>query len=493
VPKETKHLLRIGELAHLTKVSTRTIRFYVEEGLLPKPVKTNRNMAYYDPECIPKIKAIKKAQTERFLPLVVIGQMLEKSGHDFSVLERGGSACAQTESFQPIDWSKKLVNDLQRRRWVSRKNIEKPGSADNNLLGFFSRSAEMGFDTRELAGAFESIERLIEKAVRTEFRVFFSRLGQIPPDIIDGFLAHEKQVAREFMLQVRERALRDLLTRRNRRLDSAVLAIGDEGYGIPLDAISDDLLLFEKRSRRHGSDPRLLIDLATGYSCAGDQQKAMGFLRRALRRNPEDVAARVRWCWYNRFATDKKCALQWRDRLEALVNLNPADTAGRVFLAVWFAFDSTEAPDSFASLQLINRCLKEIERAAEIEPADLHDWTLRQYAIGLVYTFILSSLQERAKGMQAFEAILARRFELEAYYAGRMPFFPKWLWPNLLYFYGLARLGSGFREDAAMIFREALSFNMSDLFRQRVSACLACSEKTASQDRTPTRAKERIR
>jgi DNA-binding transcriptional MerR regulator len=83
MPNETQHLLRIGELSSLTKVSTRTIRFYVEEGLLPKPVKTHRNMAYYDPECIPKIKAIKRAQSERFLPLVVIGQMLEKSGHDF--------------------------------------------------------------------------------------------------------------------------------------------------------------------------------------------------------------------------------------------------------------------------------------------------------------------------------------------------------------------------------------------------------------------------
>jgi tetratricopeptide (TPR) repeat protein len=417
--------------------------------------------------------------------------MLEKSGHDFSVLEKAGAAAEPTKTAQPAHLPKNLLNELQRRRWVSRKNMEKPASADNNLIAFFCRSTEMGFDIRELGDAFAAIERLIEKAVSTEFRVFFAGLGQVPPDRIDDFLAHEKQVIREFMAQVRERALRDLLTRRNRRLDSAVLAVGDEGYGIPLDAISEDLLLFERRSRRHGSDPRLLIDLATGYSCAGDQQKAMGFLRRALRRDPQDVAARVRWCWYNRFATERKRAQQWRDRLEELVKLHPGYTAGRVFLAVWFAFDSTEAPDSFASLQLINRCLKEIEGAAEIEPADLHDWTLRHYANGLVYSYILSSLQERAKGMQAFGAILGRRFELEAYYAGRMPFFPKWLWPNLLYFYGLAKLESGFPEDAGRIFLEALSFNMSALFRQRVSAGLACSEKMDGKDRTPTPAKER--
>lgn len=491
MPKKKKHLLRIGELAQLTKVSTRTIRFYVEEGLLPEPVKTNRNMAYYDPECIPKIKSIKKAQTERFMPLVVIGQLLENSGQDFSVLEKGHTTGAQHKPPLSIQLPETLLNELHRRRWISKKTVEKPGSVETNFLSFLSRSSDMGFKTKTIIDAFESIERLIEKAVRTEFRVFFSQLGQIPPDRIDEFLEQEKRVAQEFMFQVRDRALIDLLTRHNRRLDSAVLAIGDEGYGIPIDGIQTDLLIFEKRARRHGSDPRILIDLATGYSCAGDQQKAMGFLRRALRRDPDNVSARVRWCWYNRFSTERKLKFQWRDRLQELVEANPNYAPGRIFLSVWFAFDSTEAPDSFASLQLINLCLKEIETAEEIESVNLHEWTLRQYAKGLVYTYILSSLQEREKGIQAFDEILSRRFELEAYYAGRMPFFPKWLWPNLLYFYGLAKLESGAPRDAAKIFREALSFSMSSLFRQRVSACLECSEKQGIQDQIQPKVKGR--
>ena len=73
-----KHLLRISELAAKSNVTPRTIRFYVQEGLLPQPIKSHKTLALYKEDCIEKIKAIKLAQTERFLPLVVIRRILEQ-------------------------------------------------------------------------------------------------------------------------------------------------------------------------------------------------------------------------------------------------------------------------------------------------------------------------------------------------------------------------------------------------------------------------------
>ena len=67
-----QELLRISELAERAEVPVATVRHYLREGLLPEPVKTSRNMAYYPPEFVDRIRLIKQLQEERFMPLKVI-------------------------------------------------------------------------------------------------------------------------------------------------------------------------------------------------------------------------------------------------------------------------------------------------------------------------------------------------------------------------------------------------------------------------------------
>jgi len=70
-------LLRISELARRTGASVATIRFYIREGLLPRPTtKTSRNMAYYDESFVPRIQLIRRLQQERHLPLRVIRSLV---------------------------------------------------------------------------------------------------------------------------------------------------------------------------------------------------------------------------------------------------------------------------------------------------------------------------------------------------------------------------------------------------------------------------------
>jgi DNA-binding transcriptional MerR regulator len=71
-------LLRISELAERSGVPVATIRHYLREGLLPEPVKTSRNMAYYPPEFVERIRVIKQLQEERFMPLRVIRDLLDR-------------------------------------------------------------------------------------------------------------------------------------------------------------------------------------------------------------------------------------------------------------------------------------------------------------------------------------------------------------------------------------------------------------------------------
>jgi DNA-binding transcriptional MerR regulator len=71
-------LLKISELADASGVPVATVRHYLREGLLPEPVKTSRNMAYYPPEFVQRIRLIKQLQEERFMPLRVIRDLLDR-------------------------------------------------------------------------------------------------------------------------------------------------------------------------------------------------------------------------------------------------------------------------------------------------------------------------------------------------------------------------------------------------------------------------------
>src|SRR6266540_7503646 len=75
---QNEEMLRMGELARASGVSAATIKHYLREGLLPDPVKTSRNMAYYPAEFVERIKMIKQLQEERYMPLRVIKDLLEE-------------------------------------------------------------------------------------------------------------------------------------------------------------------------------------------------------------------------------------------------------------------------------------------------------------------------------------------------------------------------------------------------------------------------------
>ncbi len=76
---DERDLVKVSVLAEMSGVPPATIKHYVREGLLPEPVRTSRNMAYYSPSLVGRIKQIKELQRTRFLPLKVIKQVLDES------------------------------------------------------------------------------------------------------------------------------------------------------------------------------------------------------------------------------------------------------------------------------------------------------------------------------------------------------------------------------------------------------------------------------
>ncbi len=73
---DTRNLLKVSQVAKATGVSTSAINYYVRMGLLPPPLKTHRNMAYYHPSYVQMINYIKRLQLQKHLPLERIKEIM---------------------------------------------------------------------------------------------------------------------------------------------------------------------------------------------------------------------------------------------------------------------------------------------------------------------------------------------------------------------------------------------------------------------------------
>ena len=79
--------LKIGEIAKRSGVRASTIRYYVQEGLLPKPEKANEKMAYYDEICVDRLQIIQEIKEKRYFPLYLIKNILRRMDEGLSLPE----------------------------------------------------------------------------------------------------------------------------------------------------------------------------------------------------------------------------------------------------------------------------------------------------------------------------------------------------------------------------------------------------------------------
>src|SRR5512147_1520108 len=68
--------LAMKELSRATGLPRSTLLHYLAEGLLPAPVRTSRNMAWYDPACVERVKLVRQLQQHHRLALHEIRALL---------------------------------------------------------------------------------------------------------------------------------------------------------------------------------------------------------------------------------------------------------------------------------------------------------------------------------------------------------------------------------------------------------------------------------
>ena len=191
-------MLRMGELARASGVSAATIKHYLREGLLPEPVKTSRNMAYYPPEFVDRIRLIKQLQEERFMPLRVIRELLERGDWEPERLramievedrilasalagERTRTPAAEVREryAMPADVLDRLA-DLGVLTPTSRGY----GPSDVRIIEAISRFRAGGFEEALGFTVYDTLryERALEELVREEVAVVMERLaGKVDP------------------------------------------------------------------------------------------------------------------------------------------------------------------------------------------------------------------------------------------------------------------------------------------------------------------------
>ncbi|OFW60166.1 MAG: hypothetical protein A2V52_04290 [Actinobacteria bacterium RBG_19FT_COMBO_54_7] len=105
-------LLKVSQISKATGVSTSAINYYVRIGLLPQPIKTHKNMAYYDSSYIQMINYIKRLQLQKHLPLDQIKEIMHKKVRIWE--EMGNNVSGNAESFFESD-TDAVVGDGRKR------------------------------------------------------------------------------------------------------------------------------------------------------------------------------------------------------------------------------------------------------------------------------------------------------------------------------------------------------------------------------------------
>ncbi len=86
---DTTGLLKMRDLAEQSGVSAGTIKHYLREGVLGDDagiVRTSRNMAWYPPEFVDRVRLVKRLQEERFMPLRVIKGVMDRGPEQAAAL-----------------------------------------------------------------------------------------------------------------------------------------------------------------------------------------------------------------------------------------------------------------------------------------------------------------------------------------------------------------------------------------------------------------------
>jgi DNA-binding transcriptional MerR regulator len=228
-------MLKMSELVDQSGVSPGTIKHYLREGLLGgegEIVRTSRNMAWYAPALVERVKLIKRLQEERFMPLKVIRGVIESDPDrmralialEDRILEQAAAA-QESERVSAAAARKRFgvpANVLDR---LAELGVLSPTSrgydADDVLIiKAISRFRASGYDEALGFTVYDTLRYrdALAPLVEEEVRTLLDRLaGEVEPERAVAIIASGAEPLRELIGAMHSKALRAELRRQRRR------------------------------------------------------------------------------------------------------------------------------------------------------------------------------------------------------------------------------------------------------------------------------------
>jgi DNA-binding transcriptional MerR regulator len=221
-------LLRMRELAEASGVPAPTIKHYLREGLLPEPVKTSRNMAYYPPEFVDRIKLIKRLQEERYLPLKAIKNVLDEDPERAEAMlalgdqildralagERSRTSAAEVRKRYGVP---KEVLDRLAELEVLTPNSRGYSPSDVTIIEAISRFRAGGYDEQIGFTVYDTLryKNALQELARQEVDVVMERLaGEVPPERVVEMLEAGAQPLKDLIAALHTKLMVAELERR---------------------------------------------------------------------------------------------------------------------------------------------------------------------------------------------------------------------------------------------------------------------------------------
>lgn len=190
--------LRMKDLCAETGLSRQAIHFYIQAGLLPEGDKTGRNMAWYGPAHVERLRLIRRLQEERMLPLKAIRALL--AGDTDALPDAQRTLLAEVSSHLPATVVSTPTRGLTIAQALARHDVARDELARMIELGFVAAHGdEADGDARELTG---DAVWLLDLWSQWRTLGFTRERGFLVDDLVPFFSAAQDLVAHETQLML---------------------------------------------------------------------------------------------------------------------------------------------------------------------------------------------------------------------------------------------------------------------------------------------------
>jgi len=184
---------KMKQIEEMTGVSRETVRFYINKGLLPPPIKSARNMAWYSDRHVELLRLISRLQNEQFLPLRAIRSLVHGTG-EISFTPQQEAVLAEIrqeleavdvlhpQASPPLDTAAKFSDrECAELRQLGEVSGESDALLEQDLKRIWARlranglTEQRGFSPENLA----YLSELATVAVQEELRLFGEKIVQM--------------------------------------------------------------------------------------------------------------------------------------------------------------------------------------------------------------------------------------------------------------------------------------------------------------------------